>query len=158
MEKLELYTDGACSSNPGPGGWAFIILNKQPPHIIQYGSFKLTTNNRCEIYAVIKGLQTIKNPSNIIIYTDSQHLINCVNKGWIYRWQKANWYRNGTERVKNIDLWKQLLEELNRHQKVEFQWIKGHAENPINNECDRLARVAIKEENFRIDVGYEALL
>ncbi len=158
MNKIEIYTDGACSGNPGSGGWASIVLNKNPPHIIRSGSFKLTTNNRCEIYAAMVGLQSVILPSYIIVYTDSQHLCNSINKEWIYRWEKTNWYRNGNDKVKNIDLWKQLLIEIRKHLKVEFNWVKAHAENPFNNECDRLAKMAIREGNFRIDTGYEVFL
>lgn len=123
MYDIKLYTDGACSGNPGPGGWAAIIVNGDYIHKIS-GSAESTTNNRMEIIAVIEGLKAFKNPSNVDIITDSAYVVNTMTKGW--------------RRNKNQDLWNKLDDLIVKHN-VRFTWVKGHASNEYNNECDKMA-------------------
>ena len=142
MKKIRIYTDGACSGNPGPGGWGAILI---------YGSKKKelsgfeasTTNNRMELTSVLKALEALKEPCEIELYTDSQYVANAVNKGWLLSWEKKGWKKKGGE-VKNPDLWVKLIPLLEQH-KISFIWVKGHADNEYNNRCDELA-VAAREK------------
>ncbi len=134
---MKIYTDGACSGNPGPGGWAAIIPLKTN-NIILRGGKTHTTNNEMELKAVIEGLRAIDLPETIDIYTDSAYVEKAFNEGWIDNWQKNNWKTANKEEVKNINLWKELLEETNRHQ-VNFIKVKGHADDKFNNLCDKIA-------------------
>lgn len=136
-KKVILYTDGACSGNPGPGGYGAILLYKGIEKEISGGELN-TTNNKMEIMAVIKGLELLKEPCNVTIYSDSAYVINSIEKGWIYSWKKNNWIKSDKSKVKNIELWERLLELMENH-KVTFVKVKGHADNEYNNRCDRLA-------------------
>lgn len=152
MWEVEIYTDGACSGNPGPGGYAVIL--RCGPHTKELsGGFARTTNNRMELMAVIKGLEALKKPSRVTLYTDSRYICDAVNKGWLWRWKSRGWRREDGERVKNVDLWERLLDQLKRH-RVSFVWVKGHAENPYNNRCDRLAQEALRAPSLPEDSGY----
>ncbi|WP_035107035.1 ribonuclease HI [Desulfovirgula thermocuniculi] len=152
MAEIEIYTDGACSGNPGPGGYGVIL--RCGPHTRELsGGFARTTNNRMELIAVIKGLEALKRPSRVTLYTDSRYIYDAVTKGWLWRWKARGWRREGGERVKNVDLWERLLAQLNRHQ-VTFVWVKGHADNPYNNRCDRLAQEASRAPSLPEDPGY----
>ena len=147
--KIEIYTDGACSGNPGPGGWAAIILNDGKEKKRIFGGEKLTTNNRMELTAAIKGLEYSIHLDNerpsmikkIIIYTDSTYLKNGITV-WVKSWEKNNWKTADKKNVKNIDLWKKL-KMLIYSKKVDWRWIKGHSDNQINNLADRLAKNSI---------------
>ncbi|WP_031516314.1 ribonuclease HI [Desulfofalx alkaliphila] len=144
MQKVEIYTDGACSGNPGPGGYGVVMIYGE--HLKEMsGAYTNTTNNRMEIMAVIKALEALKRPCRVTLYTDSQYVVNAMTKGWVEKWQKNNWMRNKTERAKNVDLWIRLLELVAEHQ-VKWVWVKGHADNKFNNRCDELAVKAIKEK------------
>lgn len=147
MKKIILYTDGACSGNPGPGGWGCILFytdNNGVEHKKELsGGEPDTTNNRMELIAVIEGLRQLKTPCNVTVYSDSQYVCNAFNKGWIYGWQKKNWTNSAKQPVKNVDLWKMYLETAKRHE-VSFINVKGHSDNVYNNRCDELARAAIK--------------
>lgn len=144
MQHVEIYTDGACSGNPGPGGYGVVMIYSE--HIKELsGAYDNTTNNRMEIIAAIKGLEALKRPCRVTLYSDSQYLVNTMTKGWVEKWRDSNWMRNKSERAKNIDLWKRLLELVEVHQ-VKWVWIKGHAANELNNRCDELATKAIKEK------------
>ena len=141
MKKVTIYTDGACSGNPGPGGWGVILMYKGSSKELS-GSDKMTTNNRMELIAVISGLEALSEPCDVELYTDSQYVSNAINLGWLESWQKKDWKRKGGE-VKNLDLWVKLVPLLEKH-KVTFIWVKGHADNEYNNRCDELA-VAARE-------------
>lgn len=144
MEKkhVTIYTDGACSGNPGPGGWGAIL---------EYGEKRLeisgfeghTTNNRMELTGPIKALERLKESCEVSLYSDSSYLINAFNKGWLTSWQKKNWVKSDKKPVENQDLWKELLKLCDIHS---VKWIKvrGHADNAGNNRCDQLAREAIR--------------
>ncbi|MDR2168305.1 MAG: ribonuclease HI [Clostridiales bacterium] len=152
MKNVEIYTDGACSGNPGPGGYGIVLLYKKHRKEIS-GCYKLTTNNRMEILAAILALETLKEPCTVRLYSDSRYLVDAIEKGWVLRWQKNNWMRNKSDAAVNVDLWKRLLAQLRRH-RVEFVWVRGHASNVENNRCDELAREAIKCGDFLVDSGY----
>ncbi len=137
MKKVILYTDGACSGNPGPGGYAAILIyNNIEKEIV--GGQKDTTNNKMEMMAVIKGLEMLKEPCEVEVYSDSAYVVNSIEKGWIYSWRKNRWKKADKKEVKNIDLWERLLKQLEIH-KVTFNKVKGHAQDELNNRCDRLA-------------------
>ncbi len=137
MKKVELYTDGACSGNPGPGGYGAILIYNGIEKEIS-GSEKSTTNNKMEIMAVLKGLQMLKEPCEVTIYSDSAYVVNTIEQGWIYNWKKNNWIKSDKSKVKNIDLWEEML-RLTKIHKVKFVKVKGHSDNEYNNRCDRLA-------------------
>ena len=136
MKKVTIYTDGACSGNPGPGGWGAILMYGKNKKELSDGEMS-TTNNRMELTAVISALEALKEPCYVTLYTDSQYVANAINLGWLESWKKKGWKRKGGE-VKNPDLWIKLVPLLEKH-KVTFEWVKGHAENEYNNRCDELA-------------------
>ena len=142
MEDVIIYTDGACSGNPGPGGWGSILMYKENKKEIS-GGLKNTTNNIMEITAVIEALKLLKFECEVKVYSDSAYVVNAFNQGWINNWQKNNWKTANKEPVKNRELWEELYELTNRH-KVEFIKVKGHSDNEYNNRCDFLATSAIK--------------
>lgn len=146
MEKLvEIYTDGACSGNPGPGGWGVILSCDEMEK--EFSGFAAhTTNQRMELTAAIKGLQALKYPCRVKLYSDSAYLVNCFNQHWIDNWQKNGWKNSQKNPVENQDLWQQLL-ELSRIHRVEWIKVKGHSDHPFNNRCDALARKAIDRGN-----------
>jgi len=136
MKKVQIYTDGACSGNPGPGGWGAVLIygnNKKE----LCGGEKSTTNNRMELISVIIALEALHEQCEVMLYTDSQYVANAINLGWLESWQKKGWKRKGGE-VKNLDLWVKLVPLLEKH-KVTFEWVKGHSDNEYNNRCDKLA-------------------
>ena len=136
MKEVTIYTDGACSGNPGPGGWGAILIYGSVKKELSGGD-KSTTNNIMELTGVITALGALKEPCRVTLYTDSQYVANAVNKGWLRSWVKNGWKRKGGE-LKNVDLWKTLVPLLDTHE-VSFVWVKGHAENEYNNRCDELA-------------------
>ena len=141
MDNIILYTDGACSGNPGPGGWgAVLIFNGIEKELS--GANPNTTNNVMEITAVIEGLKALKRPCNVNIYSDSAYVVNCFEKDWINNWIKNNWVNSKKEPVKNKELWLELL-NLTKIHKVTFNKVKGHSNVKYNNRCDELARNAI---------------
>ena len=141
MDNIILYTDGACSGNPGPGGWrAVLIFNGIEKELS--GANPSTTNNVMEITAVIEGLKALKRPCNVNIYSDSAYVVNCFEKNWINNWIKNNWVNSKKEPVKNKELWLELL-NLTKIHKVTFNKVKGHSNVKYNNRCDELARNAI---------------
>lgn len=137
MKKVVLYTDGACSGNPGPGGYGAILIYNGIEKEISGGE-KNTTNNKMEMMAVIKGLEILKEPCEVEVYSDSAYVVNSIEKGWIYSWRKNGWKKADKKEVKNVDLWEKLLEQMNIH-KVKFNKVKGHSNDELNNRCDRLA-------------------
>ena len=141
MEKVIIYTDGACSGNPGPGGWGAILMYKDNKKEISGGK-KNTTNNEMELTAVIEGLKMLKYPCEVEVYSDSAYVVNAFLQKWIDNWLKNNWKTSNKEPVKNQELWKELYELIKTH-KVKFIKVKGHSDNEFNNRCDELARNAI---------------
>ncbi len=152
MKNIEIYTDGACSKNPGPGGYGIVFLYNGARKELSKG-YKLTTNNRMEMLAVIVALKTLKEKCNVRLYSDSKYVIDSITKGWVYNWQKNNWQRNKKEMAQNIDLWEELLPLLEKHN-VEFIWVKGHSNNIENERCDYLARSAILNGDLLEDKNY----
>lgn len=137
MESVIIYTDGACSGNPGPGGWGSILMYKDKKKEIS-GASKETTNNIMEITAVIEALKLLKYPCDVKIYSDSAYVVNAFNNGWIYNWNMNNWKTADKKPVKNKELWEELY-ALTQIHKVEFIKVKGHSDNEYNNRCDELA-------------------
>ncbi len=135
--KVIIYTDGACSGNPGPGGWGTILMASGAKKEMSGGE-PLTTNNRMELMAVIEGLSALKRPCDVDIYSDSAYVVNAFNQHWITNWQRNGWRNSAKAEVANVDLWKRLLELTTVHN-VNFIKVKGHADNEFNNRCDRLA-------------------
>ena len=141
--KYVIYTDGACSGNPGPGGWGAIILDEEKNETNISGKEKTTTNNRMELVAPIMALRKIKKVSEVIIYTDSTYLKNGITI-WIKKWEKNNWKNTSKKPVKNKDLWI-ILNELSKEQIIDWRWVKAHAGNKYNEIADKLATEAIKD-------------
>ena len=142
MEKVIIYTDGACSGNPGPGGWGSILIYKENKKEIS-GGCKETTNNIMELTAVIEGLKMLKYPCEVDLYSDSAYVVNAFRQGWIYNWIKNEWRTSGKEPVKNKELWQELY-NLTKIHKINFIKVKGHSDNEYNNRCDEMARKAIE--------------
>lgn len=142
MKKVDIYTDGACSGNPGPGGWAAILIYNTIEKEIS-GFVKETTNNRMELFAIIQGFRALKEKCDVTVYSDSAYALDAFQKGWVDEWQKNNWKTQSKNAVKNQDLWTALLQEVAQH-RVSFVKVKGHADNAYNNRCDELARKNIK--------------
>ena len=142
MEKVIIYTDGACSGNPGPGGWGAILMYKDTKKEISGGK-KDTTNNVMELTAALEALKLLKFPCEVELYSDSEYLVNWFNQGWIYGCQKNNWKNSSKEPVKNKEIWEEIYKMTQKH-KVKFIKVKGHSDNEFNNRCDEMARNAIK--------------
>lgn len=141
MEDVVIYTDGACSGNPGPGGWAAILMYKENKKEISGGE-KNTTNNIMELTAVIEGLKLLKYPCNVQVYSDSAYVVNAFKQNWIENWIKNNWKTADKKDVKNKELWQDLI-NLTKVHNVTFNKVKGHSDNEFNNRCDELARANI---------------
>ena len=137
MKKVEIFTDGACSGNPGPGGWGTILRYNGVEKELSGGEAN-TTNNRMELTAVISGLKALKEPCEVTLYSDSQYVCNALKLGWAKKWQSQGWMRNKKEPALNPELWEELLRLCDVHE-VEVVWVKGHAGHPENERCDRLA-------------------
>ena len=142
MDKVIIYTDGACSGNPGPGGWGSILMTGENKREISGGK-KDTTNNVMELTAVIEALKLLKRPCKVDLYSDSAYVVNAFLQNWIWGWIKNSWKNSNKEEVKNKELWQELL-SLTKIHDVTFHKVKGHADNEYNNRCDELARNAIK--------------
>ncbi len=143
MREVQIYTDGACSGNPGPGGWGAVLMYGQ--HIKEMsGAEPNTTNNRMELQAAISALTSLKEACKVTLYSDSAYLVNCFKQGWFKGWLKNGWKNSKGQPVENQDLWKELLRLMDIHQ-VEYVKVKGHADNKWNNRCDELATGAIKQ-------------
>ena len=137
MKQVTIYTDGACSGNPGPGGWGAILeWNGREKELS--GGERETTNNRMELSGVIFALSALKEPCAVDLYTDSKYVFDAVDKGWVYTWRKNGWRKADKKPALNVDLWERLLPLLETH-RVTWHWVKGHAENEKNNRCDALA-------------------
>ncbi|MBD3223903.1 MAG: ribonuclease HI [Caldithrix sp.] len=152
MKKVELYTDGACSGNPGPGGYGALLRYKGKTKEISRG-YRKTTNNRMELMAIIAGLETLHESCQVDIYSDSRYIVDAVNQGWVNKWQRNGWMRNKKEPAKNIDLWTRLLELFEKHQ-ITIQWLRGHAGHAENERCDELAVRAASGKSLAEDTGF----
>ncbi len=137
MKHIDIFTDGACSGNPGPGGWGSILRYNGVEKELS-GSQPDTTNNRMELTAVIEAFKALKEPCEVTVYTDSKYVCDAVTKGWVYSWKKNGWKKADKKPALNVDLWEELLSLLETH-KAEFVWLKGHAGHPENERCDRMA-------------------
>ena len=137
MKTVTLYTDGACSGNPGPGGWCAILVYMGTEKVLSGGALE-TTNNRMELTAVIEGLGALKECCTVELYSDSKYVIDALEKGWALGWQKKGWIKSDKKPALNPDLWEQLLALIEKHQ-MRYHWVKGHADNPYNNRCDQIA-------------------
>lgn len=143
MKHVDIFTDGACKRNPGPGGWAAILRFGEHEKEISGGDIN-TTNNRMEITAVIMALKLLKEPCEITLYSDSQYVCNAIKLGWARKWKANNWMRNSKDPALNSDLWEMILQEISKH-KVTTIWVKGHAGHPENERCDKLATKQAKK-------------
>lgn len=137
MKQVTIYTDGACSGNPGPGGWGAILEYNGVEKELSGGE-RDTTNNRMELSGVIFALRALKEPCTVELYTDSKYVFDAVDKRWVYGWRARGWRKADKKPALNVDLWEQLLPLLEKHT-VHWNWVKGHAENEKNNRCDKLA-------------------
>lgn len=151
---VEIYTDGACLGNPGPGGYGVVLIFGEHRKELSLG-YTQTTNNRMELMAAIAGLQALKKPCQVDLFSDSKYVVDAVEKGWAKRWRAKGWKRNAKEKAKNADLWARLLELCEEHQ-VTFHWVKGHAGHVENERCDRLAVQAAKTAPTTVDEGFQA--
>jgi ribonuclease HI len=149
MKKITIYSDGACSGNPGPGGYGTILKYNGTVKELS-GGFRDTTNNRMEIMGAIAGLEVLKEPCEVTIVTDSQYLVNAIEKGWAEKWRANGWMRNNKDKALNPDLWERLLALLKIHT-VTFTWVRGHNGHPENERCDCLAVAAASGQNLPID-------
>ncbi len=143
MKKVTLFTDGACSGNPGKGGWAAILQSEGREKVLSGGEAQ-TTNNRMELMGVISGLEALKYPCEVDIYSDSAYVVNAFLQDWISYWLMSGWKTKGKKEVQNVELWKRLLENCAKH-KITWHKVKGHADNELNNRCDMLARSEIQK-------------
>ena len=152
MKQVELYTDGACRGNPGKGGDG-IVLCYGPHRLELSGGYRLTTNNRMELMAAVEGLRALKEPCEVTLYSDSKYLVDALRLGWLENWKRRGFRKADGKPVLNPDLWRELLEQLDRH-RVTPVWVKGHADNALNNRCDELA-VAASACATQADEGYD---
>ena len=151
--KVLIHTDGGANPNPGPGGYGVVLHFKGSKKELS-GGFRLTTNNRMELLACLKGLEALKEKSDVVLFSDSQYIVNAIEKGWAKKWQKNNWRDKKGKQRTNHDLWAELLPLCEKHD-TKFKWVKGHAGNMDNEKCDQLATKASKQQNLRVDKGYE---
>ena len=143
MKQIEIYTDGACSGNPGPGGWGAVLRYNGIERELSGGE-AATTNNRMELTAVIAALECLKEPCAVELYSDSKYVIDALSKGWAVSWRKKGWIKSDKKPALNVDLWERLLKLTEAHE-MHYHWVKGHADNEYNNRCDALA-VAEREK------------
>ncbi len=152
-DTIIIYTDGACTGNPGAGGYGAVIIDGDRREELS-GGYRLTTNNRMEMMGAIAALESLKSNSKVKLHSDSKYIVDAVVKGWAKKWQANGWRRNRKEMAKNPDLWQELLDLCKIHD-VEFVWVKGHAGIPENERCDRLAVAAAHQSNLPSDEGYK---
>ena len=152
MKAVTLYTDGGCLNNPGPGGYGVVMIYNSHRKELS-GGFRKTTNNRMEIFAAIAGLEALKEPCRVTLFSDSQYLVYAIQKGWAGKWRANGWKRSNKEKAINPDLWERLLNLCDVHD-VQFQWLRGHAGQNENERCDELAKAAAKSPDLPVDSGY----
>jgi len=153
VKKVTIYTDGGCSPNPGPGGYGIVLIYGEQRRELS-GGYRNTTNNRMELTAAIRGLQALKEPCDVTLFSDSQYVVNGITKGWARRWKSKGWIKSDKRPAENIDLWEDLLNLCETHT-VRFEWIRGHNGHAENECCDRLAGDASRRQNLPIDSVYE---
>lgn len=154
---IHVYTDGACKVNPGKGGWGAVIVREEGITELFGGCYEVTTNNRMEILAVIKGLENLAKheaTEKIVVYSDSQYVVNSMSKGWAVGWKAKGWIKSDKKKAKNIDLWIRLL-DLSERYALKFQWVRGHDGNTYNERCDALCNQGIEQLALIKDEGYE---
>ncbi|WP_417760637.1 ribonuclease HI [Shewanella sp.] len=152
LKHIQIFTDGSCLGNPGPGGYGAILKYKQHIKELSKG-YSLTTNNRMELLAVIVALESLKEPCKVSVTSDSQYMRQGITQ-WIHNWKRKGWVTSNKTPVKNVDLWKRLDAACQQHQ-IEWHWVKGHAGHPENERCDELARTAAEQDAVRPDTGYQ---
>ncbi len=152
LDPVEIHTDGACLGNPGPGGYG-VVLRYGANRKELSGGFRLTTNNRMELLAVIKALEALPQPCRVTLHSDSRYVVDAMTKGWAQRWRANGWQRNKREKAVNPDLWEALLDLCAKHE-VQFRWVRGHAGDKENECCDRLAVEAARQPGLPDDPGY----
>lgn len=152
-EPIQIYTDGACKGNPGPGGYGVVLISGDRKRELS-GGFRRTTNNRMELLACIEGLRSLKRPCSAVVTSDSKYVVNAMVKGWAKKWRSKGWKLSPSKPAKNPDLWAQLLDLCDEHQ-VEFKWVKGHNEHPENERCDALAVAASHGKDLPADEPFE---
>lgn len=152
-DRIHIYTDGSSIQNPGPGGYGVVLAFNEHRKEMSAG-FQETTNNRMELMACIVGLQTLKKTSKVMIFSDSKYVVDSITKGWAQRWRLNGWQTDSKKNVENADLWRQLLNEIEKHD-VQFTWVKGHAGKKENERCDELAQKAARGTILAVDEGYE---
>lgn len=150
---VEIFTDGSCLGNPGPGGYGAILVYKGHRKELSAG-FKLTTNNRMEMLATVKALESLSESCKVTLTTDSQYVRQGITQ-WLKNWKKNNWKTSSKQPVKNVDLWQKIDEQASRHE-VEWKWVKGHSGHPENERCDELARTAAEGSDLAVDTGYKS--
>ncbi|TDU81625.1 ribonuclease HI [Prosthecobacter fusiformis] len=153
MTSVTIYTDGACSGNPGPGGYGVLLQAGQHTKELSEG-YRKTTNNRMELMALIKGLELLNRPCVVTLFSDSKYVVDTVEKGWAKAWKSRGWIKADKQPAVNADLWDRALKALEKH-RVTIRWVKGHASNAGNNRCDELAVAATRSPGLLVDEGYE---
>lgn len=153
QKHIEIYTDGSCLGNPGPGGYGAVLKYKEHSKELSKG-YQLTTNNRMEMLATIVALESLKEPCQVTLTTDSQYVRQGITQ-WIAKWKKNQWKTASKQPVKNVDLWQQLDVQSQRHN-ISWHWVKGHSGHPENERCDQLARTAAEGKNLAVDQGYQS--
>lgn len=153
MTQVTVYTDGACSGNPGPGGYGVLMKSGKHTKEMSQG-YRKTTNNRMELLAVIVALQTLTRPCEVTLYSDSRYVVDAIEKNWAKSWKARGWKKADKQPALNADLWAAALDQLAKH-KVKLVWVKGHASNEGNNRCDEIAVAASRSPHLLIDEGYE---
>ena len=151
---VTIYTDGSCTGNPGPGGYGVVLIYGKYRRELS-GGYRRTTNNRMELMGAIKGLEVLKQTCLVTVHSDSQYVVEGIEKGWAKRWKENAWMRNKREQAVNPDLWGRLLDLCEKHE-VEFRWVRGHVGNPENERCDQLAVQAARQKDLPLDEGYGA--
>ncbi len=152
-DTIEIYTDGACKGNPGPGGYGVVLIFGDREKELS-GGFRKTTNNRMELLACIEGLRSLKRPCSVVLTSDSKYVVNAMVKGWAKRWRSNGWKLSPSKLAKNPDLWSDLLDLCEKHT-VRFKWVKGHSAHPENERCDTLAVAASNGKKLPADLGFE---
>ncbi len=153
MPRVQIYTDGACSGNPGPGGYGAILKYGKMVRELS-GGYRLTTNNRMELMGIVKSLAELKKPCRVDLYSDSRYVVDAFRLGWVNSWLKNGWVKGDRSPVKNADLWKKIIELSKRHE-INWIWVRGHSDNEFNSRCDRLAVEASRGDRLAVDSGYE---
>lgn len=153
LKKVDIHTDGACSGNPGPGGFGAVLVSGKHRLELSQG-FARTTNNRMELFAAIAALETLTRPCSVRLYSDSRYVVDAMTKGWLQGWKRKGWITSNRQPVKNRDLWERLEAAAEDHE-VEWKWLRGHAGHKENERCDELAVAATKQRDLPEDIGFE---